>query len=88
MAKKKKRYQKAMSDSSDEEIFDGISTLYGPAAHQGGNSKGTCTQRSVSPPAMGHSPSGQEDVTDPPVTCHRPNGQKVATPRILVPRGV
>ena len=67
-----------MSESSDEEKIDGNTTPHGLAArgktHQGGNSKGTCTQRSVSPPATcqpatGHSPNGQEDITDrPPVT--------------------
>ena len=44
-----------MSDSSDEGL-DGITTPYGPATrgrtHPGGNSKVTCTQRSVRPPAI------------------------------------
>ena len=62
MAKKMKRSQ-AMSESSDEEKFDGNTTPHGPAArgktHQGGNSKGTCTQRSVSPPVTSQSTTGQ-----------------------------
>ena len=73
MAKKKKRSQRALSESSDKENIDGNTTPHGPAArgktHQGGNSKGTCTQRSVSQPvtgqaATGHSPNGQENITD------------------------
>ena len=47
-----------MIDSSDVEKIDGKTTPHGPTArgktHQGGNFKGTCTQRSVSPPATGH----------------------------------
>ena len=40
--------------------------------HPGGNFKGTCTQRSASPraigqPATGNSPTGQEDITGQPV---------------------
>ena len=57
MAKRKKRSQKTMSDSSDKEKLKGITTPHGPTAwgrtHPGGNSKDTCTQRSVSPPATG-----------------------------------
>ena len=72
MSKKKKRSQ-AMSDLSDDGKLDGNTTPHGPAAlgrtHPAGNSKGTCTQRSVSPPvtgqlASGHLPTGQEDITD------------------------
>ena len=52
MARKKTKKQKAMSNSSEEENMDGITTPHGPAAlgrtHPGGNSKGTCTQRSMS----------------------------------------
>ena len=53
-----------------------ITIPHGPAAlgrtHPGGNSKFTCTQRNIS---TGHSPSGQEDITDwPPVTGYRSNG--------------
>ena len=90
MAKKKKRSQKAMPDSSDEEKLDGITAPHGPVArgrtHPGGNSKGTCTQRSVSPPATsqpatGNSPNGQEDITQEfqvsqsPVTGHPATGR-------------
>ena len=95
MAKKKKRSQKAMPDSSDEEKLDGITAPHGPVArgrtHPGGNSKGTCTQRSVSPPptgqpaisqpAIGNSPNGQEDiaqefqVSQSPVTGHPATGR-------------
>ena len=53
MARKKNKKQKAM----DEENTDGITTLHGPAAqgrtHPSGNSKGTCTQRSISPLVTG-----------------------------------
>ena len=85
MSKKKKRSQ-AMSDSSYERKNYGSTTPHGPAArgktHKGGNSKGT--QGSISPPvigqlttgqpATGHSPSGQENITDrsSPVTGHWP----------------
>ena len=74
MAKKKKRSQ-VMSDSSDEKKkIDGNTTPHGPAAqgktHQGGNSKGTCTQRSISPPATAQSNTGQ------PAIGHLPNGQE------------
>ena len=66
MAKKKRRSQ-AMSDSSDEEKTDGNTTPQGPAArgkiHKGCNSKGTCTQRSVSPPVY------RPVVNQPPVIC-------------------
>ena len=51
MSKKKKRSQ-AMSDSSDDGKLDENTTPLGAAArgrtHPGGNSKRTCTQRSVS----------------------------------------
>ena len=84
MTKKKKRSQ-ALTDSSDEEKIDGNTTQHGPAArgktHQGGNSKGTCTQRSVNllvtgqsntgQPVIGHLPNGQEDISERPVTDHR-----------------
>ena len=73
MANKKKRSQ-AMSNSSDKEKNDGTTTPLGPAAraktHQGGNSKGTCTQRSISPPVTGQSTTGQ------PAMGHLPNGQE------------
>ena len=53
MSKKKKRSQ-ALSDSSDEEKNYGNTTPHGPAArgktHKDGNSKGTCTLGSISPP--------------------------------------
>ena len=53
-------------------LFQGINP---GRTHPGGNSKGTCTQRSISPPtastgqpATGQIPTGQEDITDwPPV---------------------
>ena len=82
MSKKKKRSQ-ALSDLSEEEKNYVNTTPHGPAAqgktHKGGNSMGTCTQGSISPPATSqlttgqpatrHSPHGQEDITDrPPVT--------------------
>ena len=79
MAREKKRSQ-AMFDSSDKEKIDENTTPHGPAArgktHQVGNSKGTCTQRNVSPPATsqpatGHSPNGQEDISEWPVTGHQ-----------------
>ena len=84
MARKKNKKQKVMSDSSDKENMDGITTPHDPVArgrtHPGGNSKGTCTQRSISPAvtgqsATGHSPTGQEDITDRPLaTGHWPTG--------------
>ena len=74
---KKKRSQ-ALSDS-DENNY-GNTSPHGPAArgktHKGGNSLGTCTQGSTSPPVTGqlttgqtttnHSPNGREDITDQP----------------------
>ena len=75
---RRRRDPEAMFDSSDEENWMLSPPPYGPAAqgrtHPGGNSKGICTQRSVSPPVTGqpatsqtttgHSPSGQETITD------------------------
>ena len=77
MAKMKTK-KKAMSDSSDEEDMDGITTPHGPAAQgrtrPGGNSKGTCTQRSVSSPVTGQLGITQnitsQAVTSHPVTSH------------------
>ena len=80
-----------MSDSSDEEKIDGNTTPTWPCfrgkTHQGCNSKGTFTQRSVSPPATGHQPPVNQPPAirpmdkktlqtnkQPPVTSHRPNG--------------
>ena len=55
MARKKNKKQEVLSESSDEDLLDGITTPHGPAAqgrtHPGGNFKGTCTQGSTSPPA-------------------------------------
>ena len=72
MSKKKKCVQ-IMSDSSDEKKKNGNTTRHGPAAwgnpHEGGISKGTCTQRSLSPLAVGH-PS-----TDHPSASHQPFAQ-------------
>ena len=78
-----------MSDSSDEEKFDGNTTPHGPAArrktHQGGNSKGTCTQRSVSPPVtVNQPPVNQPPVNQPPAISPMDkktfqNGRSLAT---------
>ena len=63
-----------------------MALLPGGKTHKGGNSKGTCTLGSISPPvtgqpttgqpATGHSPSGQEDIIDQPlvITGHQSNG--------------
>ena len=70
-----------MSDSSDEEKLDGITTPHGPAArgrtHPGGNRGYLYPEecKSTGQPATSHLPNGQEDITDqPPVTCHLSNG--------------
>ena len=72
-----------MSDSSDKEKLDGITTPHGPAAerrtHPGGNSKGTCTQRSVTPPTTGHQSTGHRPLAQLTrrhrlVTSHWSNG--------------
>ena len=63
-----------MSDYSEEEKIDGNTAPHGPAAqgktHQGGNSKGTCTQKSISPPVTSQSTTGQ------PAIGYLPNGQE------------
>ena len=87
MAKKKKRLQ-AMSVHQMKKIIDGNTTPHGPAAlgktHQGGNSKGTCTQRSISPLATGHRSIDHQSTSLWPfaqwtrrhfrTTSHRSNG--------------
>ena len=82
---------KILSDSSDENLVDGITTPHGPASlgrtHPGGNFKGTCTQESASPPATRHqstghrhSPTRQEDITGQPAITGQPvTGQPVIT---------
>ena len=79
MARKKNKKQKAMSDSSDENM-DGITNPHGPAlgrTHPGGNSKGTCTQSSMS---TGHQSTAHRSITHWTrrhhrlATSHRPTG--------------
>ena len=79
MAKKKKRSQKVMSDSSDEEKLDHHPTW--PCC-PGEDPSRWQLQKYLYPeeyvhrsPATGQSPNGQEDITDwPPVTGSRSNG--------------
>ena len=61
MKKKHNKKQQVLSDSSDENLVDRITTPHGPSAwgrtHPGGNFKGTSsTQRSVSPLALVNRP--------------------------------
>ena len=72
MAGKKNKKQQIVSESSDEDMVDGITTPHGPAArdwtHQGGNFKGTCTQGRTSPLATGKTPWTSQFS---PVTGHQ-----------------
>ena len=80
MKKKHNKKQQVLSDSSDENLVNGITTPHGPAArgrtYLGGNFKGTCTQGSASPPATCHRSTGHQSFTHKTRRHHRSTGHQ------------
>ena len=80
MKKKHNKKQQVLSESSDENLLNGITTPQGPAArgriHPDSNFNGTCTQGSASPLASGQWSTGHWSFTHKTTRHHWSTGHQ------------